>query len=280
MPAPSRQKILLLGDSLTQLCFDGPEGWGRDLANRYQRRADVLNRGLSGYNTRWYLRYAEDYGIWEEPGTISLVTIWFGANDAATLAQHVPLAEYETNLETMIDKAKKAYPEAKILLIAPPPVAYEQRNEYLKKQFGDKAKDMAERSSKVTGTYALACAKLSKSKDIPCLDIFTDMTTSSGDSETKESKDEVEVNIEAKANAQADVSRYFWDGLHFSDTGHKFVSDALSKAIHAHFPTLEVRPCSVTGSFNNSSSLCDDLENSGPYHDSIKTKRMWQEAFD
>lgn len=264
MPAPPRQKILMLGDSLTQLCFEGPEGWGRDLANRYQRRADVLNRGMSGYNTRWFLRYAKDYDLWNEPGKVVLVTIWFGANDAATLAQNVPLDEYQTNLETMIDKAKESYPEAKILLIAPPPVALDQRNEYLQKQFGDKAKDMAVRTSEVTGKYAAKCVQVAKTKEIPCLDMFTEMITA------EDKKDDKPV----------DVSSYFWDGLHFSETGHKFVSTAVSKAIHTHFPTLEVRPCSITGQYNNSSSLCDDLENSGPYHDSIKSKRTWQEAFD
>lgn len=97
---------------------------------------------------------------------------------------------------------------------------------------------------------------------IPCLDIFTGMTTAEGNSD----KD--------------DVSRFFWDGLHFSETGHAFVSEALEKAIHTHFPTLEVRPCSATGQFNNSGSACNDLVTSGPYHDQIKSKKTWQEAFD
>lgn len=122
MPAVSeRQNILLLGDSLTQLCFDGAEGWGRSLANRYQRRADVLNRGMSGYNTRWYLKYAETNRIWNEAGKAVLVTIWFGANDAATLEQHVPLSEYQTNLEIIVDKARESYPHAKILIVTPLP---------------------------------------------------------------------------------------------------------------------------------------------------------------
>ncbi len=257
----------MLGDSLTQFCFEGPEGWGRNLANRYQRRADLLNRGMSGYNTRWYIRYAKDSGIWEEPGKIVLVTIWFGANDAATLFQHVPLSEYETNLETIIDQAKESYPEAKVLLIAPPPVASEQRAEYLKKQHGeDKAKDMAVRSSEVTGTYAATCVKVARAKDIPCLDMFTEMI----DSKSKDEQD----------GEKADVSEYFCDGLHFSEGGHKFVASAVTKAIRTHFPSLEVRPCSITGQFNNSGSACDHLENSGPYHDAIKSKRTWQEAFD
>ena len=63
--------ILLLGDSLTQLAF---EGWGARLANVYQRRADVINRGCSGYNTDFYQR---------QPlpplDNVCLVTIFFGA---------------------------------------------------------------------------------------------------------------------------------------------------------------------------------------------------------
>ncbi|KAH8051262.1 hypothetical protein JL721_11161 [Aureococcus anophagefferens] len=49
-----RPAIVLLGDSLTQYGF-GPEGWASRLAHRYQRRADVLNRGYSGYTSRWLL---------------------------------------------------------------------------------------------------------------------------------------------------------------------------------------------------------------------------------
>ena len=77
-----------------------------------------------------------------------------------------------------------------------------------------------------------------------------------------------------------DVSRFFWDGLHFSEEGHKFVSTALADAIRTHFPSLEVKPCSITGQFNNSSSACEDIPTSGPYHDAIKSKRKWEEAFE
>jgi hypothetical protein len=48
-------RILLVGDSITQESFQ-PNGWGSALANWYIRRADVINRGLDGYNTRWVLQ--------------------------------------------------------------------------------------------------------------------------------------------------------------------------------------------------------------------------------
>ena len=263
MHAPDRQNLLLLGDSLTQLCF---EGWGSDLADVYQRRADVLNRGMSGYNSRWYLRYAEDNGVWKEPGNILLVTIFFGANDAAMKEYepvvHVPLPEYKTNIETIVDKAKEAYPDAKVLIIAPPPVYAEQRLAYQKKRYGDKATGILERTSEVTGKYAEACREVAESKKVPCVDLFTAMRTAEGNAD------------------EDDVGRFFNDGLHFSKTGHTFVSDALTKAIQTHFSTLEVRPCPKTGRFNNSSSVCEDIKNSGPYSDIVKTKRKWEEAFD
>eukprot|EP00804_Cyclotella_cryptica_P023741 CCRYP_011147-RA/>CCRYP_011147-RA protein AED:0.18 eAED:0.18 QI:126/1/1/1/0/0/2/536/140 len=56
---PKRAKIILFGDSITQMSFSSSEcGWGAFLADRYQRRADVYNRGFSGYNTSWFLKFA------------------------------------------------------------------------------------------------------------------------------------------------------------------------------------------------------------------------------
>ena len=263
MQSSDRSKILLLGDSLTQLSF---AGWGGDLADAYQRRADMLNRGMSGYNSRWYLRYADENNIWDEPGKVALVTIFFGANDAAKKEcepkVHVPLPEYKTNIEKLVDKAKESYPNAKVIIIAPPPIHPEQRLAYQKKRYGDKATGILERTSEIAGTYAAACREVAKTKEVPCVDLFTAMRTA------KENTDE------------DDVGRFFYDGLHFSKTGDKFVYDALEKAIRTHFPTLAVRPCPKTGRFNNSASICEDVENSGPYSDIIKTKRKWQEAFD
>jgi len=42
-----RAKIILYGDSITQMSFSAIDcGWGAYIADRYQRRADVLNRGM------------------------------------------------------------------------------------------------------------------------------------------------------------------------------------------------------------------------------------------
>ncbi|CAI9572942.1 unnamed protein product, partial [Staurois parvus] len=45
-------RVVLFGDSITQFAFEA-NGWGATLADKLVRKCDVLNRGLSGYNTRW-----------------------------------------------------------------------------------------------------------------------------------------------------------------------------------------------------------------------------------
>jgi len=220
---------------------------------------------MSGYNTRWFIRYAEDKGVWEEPGNIVFITIFFGANDAALPDQdpkkHVPIAEYRTNLEKIVDSAKESYPKAKILLIAPPPVHRGQRLEFQKQRYGEKATGIPERTSEHTGKYAVACCEVAEHKNVPCLDLFTAMRNADGNTDVD------------------DIGRFFWDGLHFSKTGHKFVYDSLTNCFEAKFPELHVRPCPNTGQFNNSSSACEGIQNSGPYHDEIDSEE-WNKAFD
>jgi hypothetical protein len=48
--AGSRPQILLFGDSITQHAA-GRYGWATELAEVYSRKADVINRGFSGYNS-------------------------------------------------------------------------------------------------------------------------------------------------------------------------------------------------------------------------------------
>ena len=257
--AESRHKILLLGDSLTQLSF---EGWGSDLANRYQRRADVLNRGMSGYNTRWFLRYADDNGIWAEPGNVVLVTIFFGANDAALQeqdpAKFVPIPEYKDNLQQLITKTQTSYPKAKVLVITPPPVHKQQRLDFQRQRYGDKATGIPERTYDNTQKYAIACMEVAQETNVPYLDMFNAMVDEGGDDDG--------------------YGQYLCDGLHFNKVGHDFVFQKLLDAIESNYPGLVVTPDPVTGQANNCASKCIDLENSGPYHDEIDYKD-WEKAF-
>ena len=78
-----RPQIILFGDSITQFSFQ-TGGWGAALANEYQRHADVVVRGYSGYNTRWALELLPSLFPADCPAaqTPALVTVFLGANDA------------------------------------------------------------------------------------------------------------------------------------------------------------------------------------------------------
>ena len=50
-----RPKLILLGDSITEQGSSSIHGWVNSLTIHYNRRVDVINRGLGGYNTHWGL---------------------------------------------------------------------------------------------------------------------------------------------------------------------------------------------------------------------------------
>jgi lysophospholipase L1-like esterase len=116
MVARTRPSIILFGDSITQQGFSGGStaaspGWLSLLSNAYARRADILNRGYSGYNTRHALDilssvFGPDCNAGDADNVL-MVTVFFGANDASLLGdrdhcQHVPIDEYESNLRMIV----------------------------------------------------------------------------------------------------------------------------------------------------------------------------------
>lgn len=50
-----RPKLILIGDSITEQGSSSIHGWANSLTIHYNRRMDVMNRGLGGYNTHWGL---------------------------------------------------------------------------------------------------------------------------------------------------------------------------------------------------------------------------------
>ena len=99
-----RKKVLFFGDSITQHGFNTQiHGWVSQFGNWWTRRIDILNRGYSGYNTRWAKEAIERVVISEQPDFIFL---FFGANDAVdpSVLQHVSLNDYHENLRYMYVK--------------------------------------------------------------------------------------------------------------------------------------------------------------------------------
>lgn len=65
-------------------------GWLALLAHWWERRFDVVNRGFSGYNTRWLLPLVDRLFVPGGAAPVKLITIFLGANDCvlAGNAQH------------------------------------------------------------------------------------------------------------------------------------------------------------------------------------------------
>jgi lysophospholipase L1-like esterase len=245
---PPRPKILLLGDSLTQLGWDG---WAGQLAHAYQRRADVVNRGMAGYNTKWFLQYADSGAdVWDQGSAVKLITIFFGANDSSCIKlnsrHHVPLDDFKSNLEILITKCQETYgKDAPIVLMAAPPVVHEQRLSYQKERYGDKATGDLERTMELSSKYAQAALEVAEKHKLPSVDLWKLM--------------QEEKNWES----------FFYDGLHFTTEGNKFVADALLEEIKKSYPKLAVIPDPLTKQWANSASVCEDVMQDGPYHDEI-----------
>eukprot|EP00928_Gymnodinium_smaydae_P092603 TRINITY_DN7650_c0_g1_i2.p1 TRINITY_DN7650_c0_g1~~TRINITY_DN7650_c0_g1_i2.p1 ORF type:complete len:296 (-),score=47.49 TRINITY_DN7650_c0_g1_i2:407-1294(-) len=116
-----RPAVLLFGDSITQFSFS-EAGWGAGLYNWYHRAADVVNRGFSGYNTRWARQLLPGILANTTGSPLLVVTLFFGANDSESGGQHVPVEEYDANLRAMVGMIKAAHPKAAVVAITPPPV--------------------------------------------------------------------------------------------------------------------------------------------------------------
>ena len=212
----------------------------------------VFNRGFSGYNSEWFLRFAAtDEGradLFGHDG-VRLVTIFFGANDASDPAlnerQHVPLEEYKSNIKEIVSLSRSNFGEdVSIILISPPPVCHDGRLRYQKERYKEKATGELERTLELSGKYAKGANEVAEEMGLHFLDLWTKMQLTST------------------------WRGFLSDGLHLSASGNKFVGEALIELIDRVMPDLSVRPCPETGNIN-SSSECWEMRRIGPWHDEI-----------
>ncbi|GBG86000.1 hypothetical protein CBR_g40813 [Chara braunii] len=219
-----RPKIILFGDSLTEWAFQRT-GWGALLADRYARKADVVNRGYSGYNTCWALHLLDKLFPKKDtsspppplgpPQPREMVTVFFGANDAvvengAAAKHHVPLEEYRQNLSTIVQHLQKVSKSTFVVLIAPPPVDSVAHLNHCRRELGTDLDDCG-RSNESVGLYAEACVQVGREMGVPVIDLWKMMQEGGGD-----------------------WKRYLCDGLHFSEEGNAFVFDALMRVVEEH----------------------------------------------
>ncbi|KAF4045079.1 GDSL-like Lipase/Acylhydrolase family [Phytophthora infestans] len=170
-----RPVLLLTGDSLTELgTYPNAQGWVALLQARYTRSADVIVRGLSGYNTRWFLKNVMplledeiDSGAYRSP---SLITVWLGTNDAALTngsnsEMHVPIEDYKEYLIKVIGGFQSAAPNSSILIITPTHIGDDARAKRAAERT-DVKRGRVDRSNAATGNYSRACVEVVRSRPV------------------------------------------------------------------------------------------------------------------
>lgn len=203
-------RIVLFGASTVQYSFS-EGGWGAGLADHFQRRADIVNRGFSGYNSRWgRLILPKLLPIDPASPPPDAVVILFGSNDSSLshLSHlHVSLPEYKSNLAQMhkylVEEVGIAH--SSVILVTPAVLDEDMCREYLKSHYGLPL----DRFNHVVEQYAAAVKQVGQELGIPVVDLFSLLSS------------------------QGEAKQFLSDGLHLSSHGSKLLADALVPLLEA-----------------------------------------------
>ncbi|KAH3703207.1 isoamyl acetate-hydrolyzing esterase 1 homolog [Dreissena polymorpha] len=168
-------KVILFGDSLTQYGYSFDGCWVALIADFLQRKCDVVNRGFSGYNSRWCKIILPKVITKADVKSVAMVTIFLGANDSVDSLicpkQHVPLEEYTQNMKDMIQYLMDIGMERhKIVVISPPPCVESKWEADCKERdipFG--------KYNAATKAYAQAAMEVAKECGTKSVDLYTSM---------------------------------------------------------------------------------------------------------
>jgi lysophospholipase L1-like esterase len=183
------KKFIVLGDSNTQMGF-GESQWLTKIADLFQRKCDIINRGFGGYNSTTLKLMLKQLFSEFENDEICGVLILIGTNDSTNEEnelQHVPTYQFKKNLESILDYiAKIGVNQNKTILISPPRKA-DFMSDFLLKEYAKISKIVA------------------NEKRVSFIDLYNEM------------------------HLKGDESyNYLSDGLHFSLSGGEFLLQKLN----------------------------------------------------
>ncbi|RDX70154.1 GDSL esterase/lipase CPRD49, partial [Mucuna pruriens] len=198
MVGPMRPQIVLFGSSIVQFSFDSG-GWGAILANLYSRKADIILRGYSGWNSRQALDVLDEVFPKDAPVQPSLVIVYFGGNDSvhphpSGLGPHVPLQEYVENMRRIANHLKSLSDHIRVIFLSSPPINEEQirkklrshiinhkllvldkfSNEYLADEC---SATQSGRTNESCGEYAEALMELCEEMNIKAINLWSAIQT-------------------------------------------------------------------------------------------------------
>ena len=219
-----RPKLILIGDSITEQGSASAEGWVTSLSIRYNRRLDVINRGMNGYNSQWGMaalpliledilgtRLDNDaptcinHDCMDQTGFDKLFSqytfvIGYGANDSclpngSCFRHHVPLDVYSSNIKQMVQMIQSwNKSNVTVALLTPPPCDTNVRKE---------SRD----NENVTALYAEKCIEVATEMNVPVVDLWNGMQLPLTDADSNNYGDKWKQD-------------YLSDGLHLTPLGN------------------------------------------------------------
>lgn len=137
------------------------------------KKADVLLRGYSGWNTRLALKVVDKVFPKDAPVQPSLVIVYFGGNDSvgphpSGLGPHVPLPEYIENLRKIANHLKGLSEKTRIIFLSTPPI----NEEMIRESMSDVLSEVV-RTNEACRIYSEACIQLCKEICSPVIDLWT-----------------------------------------------------------------------------------------------------------
>ncbi|KAL5710272.1 GDSL esterase/lipase wdl1 [Ranunculus cassubicifolius] len=172
MVGPARPLFVLFGSSIVQFSYSNG-GWAAHLQDIYARKADILLRGYSGWNSRRALQAVDEIFPKNAAVQPDLIIVYFGGNDSmgphlSGLGPHVPLEEYIENMRKIALHLKSLSEKTRIIFLTCPPV----NEEYLRKNQSSFLSEL-KRSSEDCGKYSQACIEVGRDVGIKVIDLWT-----------------------------------------------------------------------------------------------------------
>ncbi|KAJ9095994.1 hypothetical protein QFC21_005357 [Naganishia friedmannii] len=222
--------IVLFGDSLTQ-------AWGEgSLAHLMSDLELCLIRSLPLFE-KIFAKKDKQAGL----PPVKLVTIWFGANDASVpgTAQSVPLEKYVDNLNyyisSLVEPSSEYYqPEARVILISPPPFVHSMRLEQPLPPHVSKGEQGKERTLERTREFKDACLALGNewskktSGKVQLLDLWKVIVGAIG------------------SENDNDLRPLYTDGLHLKPTAYRLVFDEIMSIVASQWQDLDPAKMKMT----------------------------------
>ncbi|GAB7327843.1 hypothetical protein MBLNU13_g11634t2 [Cladosporium sp. NU13] len=232
-------QFVLFGDSITQHSFSQQNGFafGAELSDQYARRLDVINRGLSGYNTAQALKVLPQAIPEPQQQNVRLLTIFLGANDSRLPdtpggpQQNVPLDAFTANLHAILShKHIAGRPDLRIILITPPPV--DERMLRAADSANIPGFNGLRRTADTTAKYAEAVRQVGKDRGVHVCDVWSAMMREAGWDESSTAP----LPGSESADENAVLRRFFSDGLHLTPDGYRVLYHQLMALIADTWP--------------------------------------------